>query len=254
MDLKSEYERGHAEIGGSAENRYRPIPVGRDRPGCHNCAFKPRCLPADLEGHSLKLFERSICRLPRAIKPGEKLAGRGSTAQALYTVRVGCLKVVMESHDGSERVVGFHLPGTVIGLTEIDYQTWSGSFVALQDTWLCRIPLESIDSSVRRQMVQLMSARLRTGYLHHCTLASKTNPARLAAFLLDISEHFRERNLAPDRFHLPMQYKDIANYLGMRHESVSRALHDFQQRGLLERDGNHIRLPDIEGLRQYCLQ
>ncbi len=220
---------------------------------CRHCGFKPRCLPAELDGARLEHFEHRVSRLPRPVRPGQRFPEHSSALQALYAVRVGALKVVLDDVDGSERVVGFHFPGTIIGLTEVGSPAWNGSFIALQDTWLCRIPIDSIEGAVRRQMLTLVSARLRGGYQQHCSLASKDNAQRLATFLIEFSETLKERGLAPDRFHLPMQYKDIANYLGMRHESLSRTLHDFQARALLRREGNHIHIADLDALRRQYM-
>lgn len=219
---------------------------------CSACLFKPRCLPADLSGETLDHFERSVLRQPRPIKAGEVLVHQGDDMHALYFLRVGSLKAIIDESSGEEHVVGFRFPGSVIGLAEPDARQWARTFIALEDTWLCRIPLTSIDDPLRRQLVNLMSERLRAEYAYHLTLAFKSGARKLAAFFMEISDNFSARGLSAQRFHLPMSYVDVASYLGIRHESVSRILGQFKQSGLLVKQSKLIRITDLERLRQLA--
>lgn len=217
---------------------------------CTACIFKPRCLPAELSGEPLGHFQRSVLRQTRPLKAGQVLAHQGDAMDALYFLRVGALKAVINEANGDEHVVGFRFPGTVIGLAEPEAQRWARSFLALEDTWLCRIPLASIEDVLHRQLVRLMSERLRQEYAYHLTLAFKSGARKLAAFFMEISDSFHARGLSAQRFHLPMSYIDVASYLGMRHESVSRTLAKLQESGLLTKQGRFIQIPDLERFRQ----
>jgi len=217
---------------------------------CGSCAFKPRCLPAGLEGEALQSFERAVSRSTRPLKKGQVLVRQDDALHALHALRVGSLKAIIQTPDGSERVVAFRFPGQVIGLAEAGVERWARSVVALEDSWLCRIPVEILDDdSLQAQLVALISDHLRREYECHLALASKTSAGRLVTFLLDISENHRRRGLAPDRFILPMSLIDIASYLGMRHESVCRALSDLQHRGLIDHQGKRFVIPDLEALK-----
>jgi len=222
-----------------------------DRPRCRTCVFKHECLPAELEGAELAVFERAVSRQVRPIREGQVLVRQGNAMNGLYTLRVGALKAVIDTADGSERVVGFRFPGAVIGLAEPEHDGWARTFIALEDSWLCRIPLEAIDGTVHRQLVRLMSQRLRREYTFHLALAFRTSAEKVIEFLLDISESHRHRRLAADRFTLPMSFIEIASYLGMRHESVSRTLSDLQRRGLIAHEGRRFAIPSLEALRAF---
>jgi len=221
-------------------------------PACGMCFFKPHCLPAELDGDDLASFERAISRQPRPVRAGQVMVRQGNAMHALYALRVGSLKAIINSADGNERVVGFRFPGAVIGLAEPEHTAWARTFVALEDTWLCRIPVETLDDPVRRQLVKLMSERLRREYDYHLALAFKTSAEKLVSFLLEISENCQRRHLAAQRFNLPMHYTDVASYLGMRHESVCRTLGELQRRGLVEREGKRIHIPSLGALRSSC--
>lgn len=222
---------------------------------CGTCTFKLRCLPALLGGEDLGTFERAVSRQRRPLHAGEVLARQGDTVQALYTLRVGALKAVIQTPDGNERVAGFRFPGTVIGLAEPELSYWARTFIALEDSWICRIPLTSVASDgVRRQLVSLISQRLRREYDWRLTLASMTVVGRLASFFLALSEYQQERGLAADHFTLPMTYSDIASYLGVRHESVCRNLTELSRRRVIEHQGRRFVIPNLDALRRISEQ
>jgi len=216
---------------------------------CRACFSRSRCLPAELDGEDLANFERSVWRVPRPLKTGRTLVRQGNAVEGLYALRVGSVKAVVDGPRGTERVVDFRFPGAIIGLAQLDEARWQCSYIALEDCWLCHIPLHALTDTLRHQVVKIMSAALRQGYESHLTLAFKNNMQKVASFLVAISDNCRRRELAPHRFNLPMQYKDIASYLGMRHETVSRTLAKLQQLGLIERSGNRIHILDLGALR-----
>lgn len=220
-------------------------------PQCGACLFKAHCLPADLEGDLLADFERSVTRQRYPLKSGHVLVRQGDSMDALYALRVGSLKVFIDEPDGTERILGFRFPGTVIGLAEPERGEWTRTFVALENTWLCRIPIHAIGDPARRQLIRLMSDQLRREYNSHLTLAFNSGAKKVVSFLIDMSSSFEARGLSANRFHLPMNYIDIANYLGMRHESVSRALSKLQELGLLNKRGRYIDIPDLQALRGF---
>lgn len=234
-----------SDLKGNSGNSNIP---SRPQLSCTTCLFKSRCLPATLEGKELLRFERLIQHLHRPLRAGQLLVRQGDAMEALFALRVGSLKAIINLSDGSEHIMGFRFPGTVIGTAEPEQMKWSRTFVALEDTWLCRIPLSALNS-VRTQLIKLMSERLRIEYYSHLTLAYKHGDRKLAAFLLDISDTFRKRGLSPQRFYLPMSYIDIANFLCMRHESVSRTMTILQKNGLVEKQNKMIRIPNLEALR-----
>lgn len=222
-----------------------------ERSACGACLFKPHCLPAGLDGHALAGFERAVERWRRPLAAGQVLVRQGDAKNALYALRIGALKAVIDSADGNERVLAFYFPGAVIGLPEPDLDAWARTLIALEDTWICRIPLHSLDDVVFRQLVKLMSQSLRHEYQFHLTLTSRTGADKLALFLLEISESRRRRHLSDHRFQLPMSYMDVASYLGMRHESLSRSLAELQRRGLLTHDRRLVHIRDLRALQSF---
>ncbi|MGN8200290.1 Crp/Fnr family transcriptional regulator [Salinisphaera sp. RV14] len=237
----------------------RPPRAGRiDRPSartrrngnCHACVFKSGCLPAELEDQHLTRFEQTVGRPQHPLRAGQILVRQGDPIDTLYALRAGAMKAFFDAADGTERVMAFRFPGTIIGLAEAYQTRWSRSLSALEDSWLCHIPLHAIDNVLQRQLMHLMSECLRREYEAHLTLALNGGARRVIAFLLDLSAIFSARGQSAVDLRLPMTYLDIASHLGMRHESLSRTLSQLEQQGLIQKSGRIIHLSDIDRLRR----
>ncbi|WP_353214111.1 Crp/Fnr family transcriptional regulator [Salinisphaera hydrothermalis] len=218
------------------------------RGNCRVCIFKSRCLPAELEGESLRAFEQQIWRQARPVKAGQMLVHQGDMIDSIYALRVGSLKAFIDESDGNERVMAFRFPGTIIGLAEPYQKQWVRSFATLEDSWLCRIPVSAITEALHRQLIHLMSVCLRREYEAHLTLALSSGTRKVVSFLLELSAIFKSLGQSPTHLRLPMTYLDVASYLGMRHESLSRTLAQLQKQTLLRKKGKEIHIDDLPGL------
>lgn len=234
-----------------APERIHNRPIGH-KIKCSTCNFRTVCLPADLEGEALTNFERHVWHLHRPVKSGEVLVHQGSTVQSLFALRVGALKATITNVNGDENVVGFRFPGSVIGLIESEQPHWRRSYVAIVDSWVCHIPASAIqaENGIQRQLIRLMGARLREKHNEHLLLASNKGDRKLLSFLIHMSDSHRVRGLSATRFYLPMSYIELASYLGMRHESVSRTLARLQEEGLIEKKGKLIQIPDLAAIQR----
>ncbi|WP_423820647.1 helix-turn-helix domain-containing protein [Salinisphaera sp. SPP-AMP-43] len=217
---------------------------------CGACVFKTHCLPAELDGEPLRRFEHQIWRGSRPVKAGHILIRQGDPIDSLFALRVGSLKAYVDEADGTERVLTFRFPGAIIGLAEPYQRQWSRSFAALEDSWLCRIPLSTINDTLRCQLIRLMSDCLRREYEAHLTLALNSGTRKVVSFLLELSGVFAALGQSPIHLRLPMNYLDVASYLGMRHESISRTLAQLQKQGLVRKHGKDIHIDDLEGLQR----
>lgn len=94
-----------------------------------------------------------------------------------------------------------------------------------------------------------MSKQLRKEYEYHLTLALKSGPKKCSLYLLEMSDACKDRGLSPNRFHLPMSFLDVASYLCIRHESISRTMAQLQERHLIEKRGKLITVLDLKAIR-----
>jgi CRP/FNR family transcriptional regulator len=138
--------------------------------------------------------------------------------------------------DGREQVLAFHLPGEIIGLSAIDGERYPCDAVALEAVQLCRFSFPKIALlATRLPGLQQQLFRLMSRDIGHAERMSGDHSAgaRIAAFLIDLSRRLAGRGFSAMRFELTMPRTDIANYLRLAPETVSRVLRRFQDDGMI---------------------
>ncbi|MCE8034265.1 fumarate/nitrate reduction transcriptional regulator Fnr [Billgrantia tianxiuensis] len=220
---------------------------------CKRCILHARCLPLGLERDALQSFD-AILQLPRPLKRGETLVRQGDPFTSLYVVRSGSLKQSLVQGGRRGQVLNFYLAGEIVGLDGIGEQRYHSSVVALEATFVCKLPFTRLEDlaervpGLRGQLYRCMSRELRNDQRMLCLLSGRTAEQRLASFLIGLSERFRSRGCSPYRFHLSMSRSDIASYLGLVLETVSRTLARFQEQGMLSVSGRELVIHDHEAL------
>lgn len=228
--------------------------VAQLREACATCGVRGLCLPSGLNRHELRALGE-VLRDRRPLPAGATLFHAGSRFESLHLVRAGCLVSVMPSADGESQVLGFHLPGDIVGLDGLGTHVHGCSAVALERSRVCEIPLHSIHElacrvpSMRETFDRIIGQRIQTEHEHIAMMGKRLAKQRLAVFLLDFSERARRLHRDPQLFRLSMSRSDIASYLGLALETVSRLFSRFQELGLIEVERRLVRLIDVAGLR-----
>jgi len=223
------------------------------RVACKACSLKEICLPVGIDREDLDRLDSIIDR-KRPLARGEHLFRVGDNFQSIYAVRSGSLKTYTTSEDGQEQVMGFQLPGELVGLDAISENEHPLAAKALETTSVCEIPFEDLEnlssqiSGLQHQLLRVMSQEIRDDEQNMVILGQKSAEQRLAAFLVSLSNRFRRRGFSAVQFNLSMSRSDIGNYLGLALETVSRLFTRFQNDGLLRVDRKHIELLDRERL------
>lgn len=217
---------------------------------CAICVFRPHCLPAQLADKDLAHFESQVRGQSHPVRSGQKVVREGDKVDSLYAIRKGSLKAVVNDANGATRIGHFHFPGSIAGLSELYQSRWSHTLIALDETWLCSIPHISINDTLRRNLVSLLAQRLHSQYQSHVALTPKNGSRKVAWFLIEFNALFASLGRSTEYFHLPMHYMDLADYLGMRHESVSRTLTQLQQAEVIYKSGKTLCILDVEALRR----
>ena len=193
-------------------------------------------------------------------RAGDHVFREGDPFEAIAAVRAGTVKTYVTDRDGREHVLGFHLPGEVIGLDGIDGDQYPCSAVALDTVMLCRFSFPKIAIlATRLPGVQRQLFRLLSRDIGRVALLAGDWPAdqRMAAFLIGLSRRLAARGFSPRRFQLTMSRTDIANYLRQAPETVSRVLRRFEHEGLLhikQRDVEILDIPRLEALALSVLR
>jgi CRP/FNR family transcriptional regulator len=195
-----------------------------------------------------------IVKRTRPLHRGDFLFRNGDRFRSLYVVKTGSLKTFAPSAEGGEQVLGFHLPGEIVGLDAIDKEAHACSAKVLETSAICEIPFSRLEEltasipSLQHQMFRLLSKEIGYDTDMLLLLGKKSAEERLGAFLLSMSQRLAKRGLSPTDFYLSMSRHEIGNYLGLAVETVSRLFTRFQEDRLMRVDRKHIELFDLDGL------
>ena len=194
---------------------------------CSTCAFSDACRS---QGYGDKGALSELHVMVDHVGPyhaGDYIFRAGETFDSIAAVRAGMVKTFVDDSLGNEQVLGFSLPGEVIGLNAIHGSRYPCNAAALDTVHLCRISFPRISMLASRmpglqaKLFSLLSAEIGKAAM---LAANYRTEERMAAFLLDISSRYARRGFSANRFNLTMTRTEIANYLGLAAETGCRVL------------------------------
>lgn len=178
------------------------------------------------------------------VQRGEHLVHAGERIDSPYLIVAGVLKSYLGDENGKECVVGFHMPGDVVGFEALLGRKAFCGVLALETAEV--LPLRSPSSLGPDLMTEMCREILRL--VHLLQMDRCSTDSRVARFLLNYSELQEQRGCSPYNLVLPMARYDLARYLGLATETVSRVLSRFRDLGWLTVDKNHITIQDAASL------
>jgi CRP/FNR family transcriptional regulator len=226
---------------------------------CSTCAFSSACLERGYDKSRLRELHVLMEHTP-PFREGEHIFREGDEFTAIAAIRAGTVKTYVTDLEGREQVLGFFLPGEVIGLNAISTSKYPCNAVALETVLLCRFSFPKIATlatrvpGLQQHLFRLLSEDIgKANFL----AGDFTAEERMAAFLVVLSRRFAARGLSATRFRLTMARTDIANYLRLAAETVSRILKRFQEDELICVDRREVELldrPRLEGIAGNVLR
>lgn len=229
---------------------------------CYSCNIRGGCLAEQLtiaHDHSYQVVKNR-----KVFSKGRHIFRGGDNTKAIYVVSSGSVKSYMLMENGEEQVLNFYMPGDVFGLDAMGSNSHISSTVALEETTICKIPLAGLQDRVLGQgFLKIISDNLLRDHNQMLMLARKDAEGRLASFLIDMSKRtekygYLDDSYSVDVIKLTMTRQDIANYLGLAIETVSRVLRRFQDSGMLEVSRRKFKVYDysclvtIAGVQVTC--
>ncbi len=220
---------------------------------CKSCSLAELCLPRGLHNDELQRLD-DVIKARRVIHTGDMLFKQGSENHSIYAVRSGSVKTFTILESGEEQVLGFHLPGEIVGLAGLDQSIHHCSSKALETSSICELPLDQLDvismqiPSLQKQLLKLVSREISQDHKMLLLLAKKNSDQRVATFILSLSGRFKRRGLSSESFILSMSRQDIANYLGLAVETVSRILTKLNDENVLAVTRRAIEITDHDRL------
>jgi len=165
---------------------------------------------------------------------GTEIYGEKEPARYVYQVTTGAVRSYKLLSDGRRQIGAFHLSGDIFGLENGGFHRFTTE--AVVDTTVRLIRRESLeqtangDAVVARSLLSMTTSNLEHAENHMLLLGRKTSMEKVAAFLLEMDKRLPAVGIMA----LPMSRRDIADYLGLTLETVSRALSHLHEQGVLE--------------------
>lgn len=234
-----------------AMRHLQPLPAGHP---CQGCEVRSQALCSVLDCKSLAEFKGLGWTIK--LKPGQTLFHEGDPATRVFTVTRGTLKLYKLLADGRRHVTGFMHPGEFLGISVDDEHAFTAE--ALEDTQLCWFPRSRFDDfveehpSLERELYRTAAHELAAAQRQMLLLGRKTAIERLATLLISLADR-----VGPSRgaklIRLPMSRSDIADYLGLTKETVSRVLSGMKRDRLIRLHAvDKLELIDREMLAQIA--
>jgi CRP/FNR family transcriptional regulator, anaerobic regulatory protein len=200
---------------------------------CRRCEIRHLAFCGALDPKNLDEIQ-SIMQT-RHLSPGEHVINEGDDATAVFNIAAGSIKLYKLLQDGRCQITGFLLPGDFCGIATDG--TYAYSAEALEPTEICSMPRRKLEAvfarhpELERRLLAIISHELSVAQDQMLLLGRKTAAERLAAFLIRQSERNVRLGWPADPVQLPMSRSDIADYLGLTIETVSRTFTKLKDEG-----------------------
>ncbi|MEE9302491.1 MAG: helix-turn-helix domain-containing protein [Thiotrichaceae bacterium] len=220
---------------------------------CSHCDLKKICFPHGLTTEELSIFEGSVEKTLKIAKK-EKLYSRGDPLKSVYAIKAGSIKTYLATSKGQAQVLGFHMPGDLLGFDGFANDHHASDAVAMEDTLLCELPMANFENlcdvlpGLRKVMMQQVGSEISRHHSLVLTLGQMQTEERLATYLLRLSCYYNSRGYSCKQFNLPMARHDLANFLGMAPETLSRMFAKLEKLNVISINRREVSILDMEGL------
>lgn len=190
----------------------------------------------------------------RRVHRGQSLLLSGQPFENLYLVLSGSFKSTLNEVDGTQQIVAFPMRGDLVGLDASQYGRYPVTVTALEEANVAMVPhrelveLAHACPVLEEAFLGAVSAELLRNYQAMRAMGALGAEARLARFLHDLGQRMARFGFSPRVFRLTMTRADIASYLGLSIETVSRAFTSIAARGLIEVSRRSVTIVDRDRL------
>jgi len=188
------------------------------------------------------------------LEAGEYLYRCGQPFRAIYLIRAGSVKTSELAEDGREQVTGFRMRGELVGVEAIGLTTHVCDVVALETSEVWELPYPPVITACLRipelqmRLTEALATEIRRDRTWMLALGTLTAEQRVAAFLLDVAARYEAMGFSGRHFILRMSRADMASYLALKHETVSRALAQLTGANCITVQRREIRIVDRKSM------
>ncbi len=209
-------------------------PLAAD-PACRRCEVRHLAFCAALD--STQLNELHAIVEHKQFKAGETPLMEGDEAGYVFNLVTGAAKLYKLLPDGRCQITGFLLPGDFFGVAHDSHYSYSAE--TLMDVELCRFPRRKLEllfdryPKLEKRLLGIVSHELSLAQDQMLLLGRRTAIEKVGSFLLDLSRRAKRLGWPANPIHLPMSRQDIADFLGLTIETVSRTFTTLKSDGII---------------------
>ena len=192
----------------------------------------------------------------RRVLAEQSLLYEGQAFDSLFVVGGGSFKHVQTDLEGYEQVLGFAIHGDMLGLDGLGRDRHASGVVALEDSSVVVLPLNELLAlshripALERLLHMATSTELMRRADTQYLMSAPSSEVRVARFVLQLAQRQRALGHSDRRLRLSMTRRDIASYLGVAHETVSRALTALVHDGCIAVSHRELEITDEATLRE----
>jgi len=222
---------------------------------CSSCGLQQVCFPTGLMAADILRLDEIVNHKPY-LEKGEVLYDAQAPFKSIFAIRSGMVKLYSSLEDGVDVIHGFYFAGDVVGLDGIESGYYQMTVEAVTETYVCEISYQQLKTlsaqlpNLSIQLYNVLSKKMNESYYQAQLLAINSAKQRLANFLFHMVERVRLRGYDESSFHLPILHREVANYLGLTPETVSRLLTNFHKQGIVSWKKRTLTLHNKTALKQ----
>lgn len=189
--------------------------------------------------------------------PHDPIIDEGEAAASLFNVTSGTVRLYKLLPDGRRQITGFLSNGDFLGIALNDSYTYSAE--AVDRVTVCRFPRKKLEAlldrfpKLEKRLLGVASNELVQAQDQMMLLGRKTAKEKIVTFLLSLSRRQDAMGLPASPVALPMSRSDIADYLGLTTETVSRTFSILKRDQMIRiQEGGKVALPDIDMLKDLA--
>ncbi len=223
---------------------------------CHRCKLRNLCSVNILSASERKRFSDVTIHDERWDR-GQHLFLPSERLRFIYIVHSGSFKIYITNVNGDTQITGFYFQGDVLDLSVPYDANQNYGAVALETSTVCKIPLAEFENMVNQYpdlsnaFLKVMSREIILKQRMMLVMSKMTAEQKVADFLFHMSTENKSRGYSPVIFNLSMTRTDIANYLGLAIETVSRIFKAFRNKGIISVERRQVSINEFEALKSF---
>lgn len=230
-----DWDKGPVQTRQLAHRQADPLPTTAVGSPCSHCDIREISVCGVLEPAELERLRAILST--QHYEPGQIVIREGDAADSLFNVVSGTVRLYKLLPDGRRQITGFLLPGDFLGIALNDLYAYTAEAVDM--VHLCRFPRRRLEAlmaempTLEHSLLGRAAGEIVLAQDQMLLLGRKTARERVASFLLMMAEREGRAGRRTDHIDLAMTRSDIADFLGLTTETVSRTLSQLKQDGLI---------------------